>query len=108
MTAGHSLKRFSVYAQRLKIVLTQCRKGNLAIRECGDLRAVRSMCSIAEGAIDQSFLDVSHILHAEQRQFSCRDLPPYFVFVHFILPALLGKLPVSREVSWRVHYRAQP
>jgi hypothetical protein len=86
-----------VHAQRLEVMLAQSREGNVAIRERGNLCAVRGMYGVAGSIVDDGMLHISDILHTEQCQLPRRHLPPSFNFIHFIFPAVLEKAGSSRR-----------
>src|SRR5262249_41332707 len=101
------MSRTSVDAQRLEIVLTKRRKGNVAVGKCGDLRAVRGMYGVAGSIVDDGTLDVSDVLHTEQRHLSRRHMASSFGFVHLFSRLCSENSRLRRARAARLKIRAR-
>src|ERR1700731_1752432 len=75
-----------VNAQRLEVVLTDRRQGDLAVGQHGDLRAVRGVHRKLGNAVDEHRLYIGEVLHPEEREFTRRHVPDAFEFFHFRNP----------------------
>ena len=71
-----------MHAKRLKIVMTHGRKGDLTIRQDGDLRTICGMDGVDGDIINNLALYVGDILYPEVGKFARRHVPDAFEFIH--------------------------